>query len=211
MPAPTQLDRDLHRQAEDLLPWYATGRLDSADRSLVEAHLLTCARCQRQLAIERRLVEEFQAFAPEVESGWARLRSRIEAPSPTRENWVAAAARDFWQVLRRPAVAALATMQVGFLIVAAALWPSLTQPAYQALGGVPAQASANVIVMFRPDAKEAAIRDALKASGASLVGGPTSADAWLLHVPADARASALAKLRGDDDVTMAEPIDGAAP
>lgn len=202
------MNRDPHDETEELLPWYANGQLDAGDRTRVEAHLAGCARCQRQLNIDRRLVEEFRTIAPEVDSGWARLRRRIEAPVlRQRRNWVAQAARDFVESFKRPVVVAWATAQIAFIAVAAALWPSLTQPAYQALGSAPAASAANVIVMFRPEAKEAAIRGALRASGASLVGGPTSADAYLLHVPAKSRPSALARLRADHDVAMAQPID----
>ena len=63
-----------HDQAEELLPWYATGQLDAADRALVEKHLASCARCQRQLAAERALIHEFQSLTPEIETGWAQLQ-----------------------------------------------------------------------------------------------------------------------------------------
>jgi hypothetical protein len=69
--------------------------------------------------------------------------------------------------------------------------------------------SANVIILFRPEATEAGMRAALRQSGASLVGGPTDADAYLLRVPAQERATALERLRAEDEVLMAEPIDGA--
>ena len=203
--------RDQHEQAEELLPWYATGQLDAADRSLVEAHLAACARCQRQLAGERRMVEQFQPFSPQVASGWARMRQRIERES-TRRGWFAGTLAEAWQILKRPAVAALAAAQVGILAIAAAIAPSLGgAPAYVALGerAQPAP-SANVIILFRPEATEAGMRGALRQSGASLVGGPTEADAYLLSVPAAQRPAALAKLRGDRDVVMAEPIDGVA-
>ena len=203
--------RDPHEQAEELLPWYATGQLDDADRSIVEAHLAACARCQRQLAGERRMVDRFQSFSPEVDSGWARVRQRIEAPKHPRQSRIGRAASDFWQLLKRPAIAALATAQDGLLAIAAAIAPSLgSAPAYVALGD-PAQPSpsANVIILFRPEATEAAMRTALRENGASLVGGPTDADAYLLSVPARQRSTALEKLRSDHEVIMAEPIDGA--
>ena len=202
--------RDPHEQAEELLPWYATGELDDADRSIVEAHLAACARCQRQLAGERRMVEQFQSFSPEVDSGWARMRQRLEASVAGHPSWIARNAADFWQLLKRPAVAALATAQVALLAIAAAIAPSLSSaPAYVALGDK-AQPSptANVIILFRPEATEAGMRDALRQSGASLVGGPTDADAYLLSVPETRRPAALQKLRADSDVLMAEPIDG---
>lgn len=202
--------RTPHDEAEELLPWYATGQLDAGERSRLEAHLSDCADCRGQLTIERRIVEQFQALTPEVNSGWARLKRRIEAPVATRRRPITEAAAEFWHILTRPAVAALATAQVAFVAFAATILPSMTAPAYQALGSAPPPSSANVIVMFRPEATEFDIRGALNATGASLVGGPTPANAYLLHVPEKGRATALAKLRDDDEVTLAEPIDGVA-
>jgi hypothetical protein len=63
--------------------------------------------------------------------------------------------------------------------------------------------------MFRADATVEDVRSTLRIANASIVDGPTAADAYLLHVPPQQRNEALAKLRADDDVQMAEPIDGA--
>lgn len=202
--------RNAHEEAEELLPWYATGQLDAGERSFVEAHLSDCADCRSQLGTERRMVEQFQALTPEVNSGWARLRRRMEAPAAPRRRPLAEAAAELWHILTRPAVAALATAQVAFVAFAATILPSMVSPAYQALGSAPAPAEANVIVMFRPEATEFDIRGALTATGASLVGGPTPANAYLLHVSEKTRPAALEKLRDDDEVTLAEPIDGVA-
>ena len=210
MTTPVQTD-DVHEEAEVLLPWYATGQIDPSDRERVEAHLSSCARCQRQLNTERLLIEEFRSLTPEIDTGWARLREQIEPqafdrPEPSR------AFADIWNVLSRPAVAMLAAAQIAFLFIGGAILLSINRPgpAYQALGAPDAPRTANVIVIFRPDATEEDIRDALRASGASLVGGPTAADAYLINVPPNQRASALVRLQSDDDVEMAQPIDGAA-
>jgi anti-sigma factor RsiW len=201
-------DEQPHDEAEELLPWYATGQLDPEQRALVEQHLLTCARCERQLALERRLIDQFREMAPEVESGWARLRARIDAPAPVRPRRPSAFA-EFWAFLRRPAVAGFAAAQLAFVIVAGGTLVSLSRPDYHALGSAPAPAAANVIVIFRADATEGDVRDVLKAAGASIVGGPTAANAYLLHIAPGQRQLALAKLQSDDNVQMAEPIDGA--
>src|SRR5689334_13118693 len=106
----TIADRDTHEQADELLPWYATGQLDDRERSLVEAHLAGCAECRRQLAAEQRLIDELQADTPEVdEGGWARLRSRIATPAPKeqRRNWIGEAAEDFRRIFSRPVYATL--------------------------------------------------------------------------------------------------------
>ena len=203
---PNILDRNPHDEAEELLPWYATGQLEEADRVRVEDHLTSCSECREQLTLERRLVQEFRASDPEMDAGWMRLRSRIEAqldeqPQEPR------ATDGVWKMFRQPAVATLAAAQVGFLVLSAGILLTLSRPTYHALGSAPAPSAANVIVIFRADATEEDIRDALKASGASIVGGPTAADAYLLRVSTNQRSQALNRLRSDDDVQMAEPID----
>ncbi len=196
-----------HDQAEELLPWYATGQLDAADRALVEKHLASCARCERQLAAERALIHEFQGLTPEIDTAWAKLRGRI-VNQPRSRPGIGAALAELWELLKRPAVAALATAQVAFLAIGATILQWSSQPTYVALGSAPVAASANVIVMFRPEVREAELRGALESSGASLVGGPTEADAYLLHVPPNARPAAVEKLQKNANVTLAQPIDG---
>ena len=196
-----------HDQAEELLPWYATGQLDAADRALVEKHLASCARCERQLAAERALIHEYQGLTPEIDTAWHKLRGRI-VTQPRSRLGIGAAVAEFWELLKRPAVAALATAQMAFVAIGATVLQWSSQPTYVALGSAPVAASANVIVMFRPEVREAELRGMLESSGASLVGGPTEADAYLLHVPAEKRPSALDKLQKNANVTLAQPIDG---
>ncbi|MFL6794817.1 MAG: S8 family serine peptidase, partial [Sphingomicrobium sp.] len=139
----------------------------------------------------------------------ARLRNRIEARSGRRSR-VVRAGREIWDFLRRPAVAAVATAQLALIAVGAWLVQPVAEPAYVGLGSSQTAAAANVIVMFRPEAREAELRATLRATEASLVDGPTEADAYMLHVAPDSRAAALAKLRTDPNVTLVQPIDGPA-
>lgn len=209
MPEQIQLEVNPHQQAEELLPWYATGQLGSEDRSLVEAHLSSCAHCRRQLGFDRRMIDEFAALTPEVDAGWARLRGRLEP----RRSWWDRAARDgvaAWRTLARPPVAAFALAQLLFLIVAGSVLLSLSRPDYRALSSSPTPRSANVIAMFRPDTTESQMRVLLQRNGAVLVGGPTPADAYLLRVAPQSRQAVLSQLRGDRHVIMAQPIDGPA-
>lgn len=216
MPDPINAMTDTHHDAEELLPWYATGKLEGEDLTLVEEHLSSCAHCRRQLAFERRMIEEFSGLTPEVDSGWARLRQRLEPSSqvPLRPSWRSRIGRDvsaIWQGFNRPAVAAMAFAQLAFVLIAGALLLSLSRPSYRALSSSSPPQSANAIAMFRPDTKESELRGLLQANGASLVGGPTSAGAYLLRVPAQSRPAVLAGLRGDRHVVMAEAIDGPRP
>ena len=210
MADPILTDDQSHDEADALLPWYAAGQLDPADRAVVEKHLESCARCRRQLAVERKMIDEFRAYAPQVDSGWARLRTRLEPPrrDPFRlgnmiGEWLA--------LLTRPAVAVVAIAQLAFVILAGALLLSLNRAPYQALGARTAPAAANIIVMFRPSTSEADLRRLLDSSGARFVDGPTEGDAYLLRVPPEGRPRALAMLRADPHVTLAQAIDGPQP
>lgn len=212
MPNPDDTEVQSRHDAEELLPWYATGQLDGADRTLVEQHLSSCAHCRRQLAFERRMIDEFMELTPEIDNGWARLRGRLEPRRRPHEGWrhrVSREAAVLWQAFKRPAVAAIATAQLAFVGIAGALLYSLSQPSYQALGSAPPPQSANVIAMFSPDTTESELNRLLRANGASLVGGPTPTDAYLLRVPAASRSAVLARLHADRHVLLAQPIDGA--
>jgi hypothetical protein len=210
MPDATHSEIAPHHEAEELLSWYATGQLEGDDLALVEQHLSSCAHCRRQLAFERRMAGQVAAMIPEVDAGWARMKRRIEAP---RHGWREKARHEasaLWKSLSRPAIAGLAVAQLAFVIVAGALLLSLSQPSYRALGSATPPQSANVIAMFRADTTQSELTQLLRANGAAVVDGPTSTDAFLLHVPERSRASSLARLRSDRHVLMAEPIDTAA-
>jgi len=218
MPDPILSENAAHHDAEELLPWYATGQLEDDERAMVEAHVSSCAHCRRQLAFERRMVDEFSALTPEVDSGWLRLKERLQSPQHAlrqrRSPKVAwpqprGERSSVWQVFTRPAVAAIAFAQLGFLIVAASVLISLSRPSYHALGSAPPPSSANVLAMFRADTTESQIRALLRSNDASLVGGPTPADAYLLTVPARSRGAVLKRLQADRHVLVVQPIDGA--
>jgi anti-sigma factor RsiW len=201
-----------HHEAEELLPWYVTGQLEPEELRLVEQHLSSCAHCRRQLAFERQMMDELALLTPQIDNGWERLRQRLELPQVRRRGWRQRIGRDaaaLWQAFSRPPVIALALAQLGFVIVAATLLVSLSRPSYRALGSAPPSPSANAIAMFRADTTASQLSDLLRANGASLAGGPTPTDAYLLRLPAQSRSTVLARLRADRHVLMAEPIDSA--
>jgi anti-sigma factor RsiW len=212
MQDPTLSRAQPHHDAEELIPWYLTGQLDDEDLAMVEHHLSSCAHCRRQLAAERRMIDEFAQLSPQIDSGWARLRQRIDVPQPRERLWdkLRGQAAELWESLSRPAIATLAVAQLAFVVAAGAILLSLGQPDYRTLGSAPAPASANVIAMFRAETTEAQLRDLLQSNGASLVDGPTAGGAYLLRVQASSRPQVVARLRGDRHVLMAQPIDGPA-
>ena len=192
------LDPDGHSSVQLLLPWYVTGRLDESERAELELHLAGCARCRAELALERELhaTQALPGAVGDAERGLASMRQRIAgAKSGARRPAV-----PWW----RWALGAQFALILLLLVVLAA--PRFEGERYRGLGG--AGASANAVVMFRPEATEAQIREALRASGARLVGGPTATQAYLLSLP-QADAAALARLRAQPAVTLAESLDAA--
>lgn len=195
------LDAHGHDRIQTLLPGYAASRLSAAEQAEVDAHLAGCARCRAELAFDHAL-RALPAEPPvtDVDAGWAALRRQIDARRPlpprrrtTRWPW--------WFGAQFALVAGLAAWL---------LWrPAAPDSDYRALGaGAPA--SANALVMFRPDATDAQIRAALQSGGAHLVGGPTETQAYLLRLP-QADAPTLAALRRQPGVAMAESLEARRP
>jgi hypothetical protein len=193
------LDTDEHHAVQALLPWYVTGRLDSEDVARVDAHLADCARCQDELDLDRALqaAQPLSAERGDVERGLARMRGLIESgpqrmrPAPSR--WLR------WMLGGQFAVIALLT--------ALLLVPHPGLDVYKALGTPGAAPAANVVVMFKPDATEQEIRAALRGSSARLVDGPTASNAYLLSLPSREHAAAIAHLRAQPAVSLAESLD----
>lgn len=212
---------DSHHPVERLLPWYASGQLDDADRVTVKAHLADCADCREALALEHLLKSSVASLSPQVAADWAVLRDRLKPMPRRRSNWhiapavrVAAwrttrnAVRGPWRIVRTLALPAVAAALAAVLVLT--IVPPDKPAPYRTLGATPVIAAGNIIVMFRPDLTEAGLRGVLHDSGARLVDGPTSANAYVLRVPDGRRSAALQSLRAQSAVTLAQPIDPAA-
>jgi hypothetical protein len=243
-----EIDTQEHRRVQALLPWHVNGTLDQAEAARVEAHIDSCARCQADAALQRRLraltdspntsharnpqddstiddsappllgsqldskvdTKHDPRLDSSVDRGWAALRKQLDAdPSDARatasplhslmshiNGWRLAR----WQPFLIGAQGALV------LVLAAGLIVSTRQPEpFHALGAAP-NATANALVVFKPDATESQIRAALRANDARLVGGPTVTDAYLLRVPA-VDAKTLTRLRADRAVLRVESLE----
>jgi hypothetical protein len=192
-----------------LLPWHAAGRLEGADAALVHRHLHGCADCRAELAWQRSL-HNAAAYAPDapalpdMDAALARLLPQLEprAEAPRRQplrDMLAGWLRTFAPV---PTALALAVLAV------AATMTADRAPGYHGLGPVPV-AGGDATVVFRPDTAAADVRRILVATGAMAVQGPTVAGAYILTLPPARRHEALARLRGEPAVLMAEPLDAA--
>jgi anti-sigma factor RsiW len=197
-----RLNADPHAKTKDLLPWYATGKLETKDRAQVERHLSECAECRKDLELEQAMLRQIRVLARDVPRGWAALKARVERAQTAARKVVPLGPR------RIPGWA-VAAQAASFLVLVPLIAYILLRPLalYRALGAAPSVATGNLVVVFKPDSSEATLRTILKQIQARIVDGPTSADAYVLHVPESQRGAILARLQRDDNISLAEPID----
>lgn len=199
---------DPHQAVQQLLPWLLAGTLEGAERTLVERHLQGCAQCAADLAWQRRL--RAAAAAPDAafdaDRALAQLLPRLgpqASPVGRLARWRrAAAANGAW--LKWTVAAQLAAIGVLSLQLA-----GQRDADYRALGGMP-RADGNAVVMFRPETTERDMRRILQASGARVVDGPTVTDAYVIALPPARAHAALARMRAERAVTLAQPLAAGA-
>lgn len=203
-----------HREAQDLLPWLANGRLDGAELQRVQAHLATCATCRADLDTLYTLqdVNDLPAPGLDVDKAFARLLPQLDAVAPADAapvipGWRTRLAANEGRWLR-----AAVGLQFCAIVVLGALLlrPSgdtqmAAQDAPYRVLGAEAGADSIVAVTFKPDTPEHELRRIVTASGAHIVGGPTVTGAWMLG-SAQAPADVAARLRTESAVTLAEPL-----
>lgn len=221
------LDSDPHVAVRNLLPWYVTGRLEPAEHADVEAHLSVCPVCRSELEFEREWQAAVKTQASvagdgDADAGWANMQMLVDADASTRIPASGAA-----DVRRRPAayrpmpwflgggaparawaVPALLSVALAVALVVTLRPAARVDDGYHALAA-PMDESATAVVRFRPQATEAEIRLSLNQSGARLVDGPTVTNAYIVRLPRDRYAAALAVLRKQPAVTLVEALESA--
>lgn len=218
-----EMDSTDHQKVQKLLPWLLTETLAGADLALVRRHLRDCDECVADLAWERRIqaAEPAVDSAPDVERAFAALGDRLGAQTaharPRRSGvspaqWLRQLWRDAGQWQRW-------TMAVQCALIAV-LAVALFEPAaddgmangragaqFRALSApAPVAAAGNVLVMFKPDTTEAQLRRLLGAHGARIVDGPTVTDAYVLSLTGADQVAAVAALRREPAVVLAESL-----
>jgi hypothetical protein len=195
-----RLNGDPHVQTQHLLPWYVTGVLGEEEAIRIEMHLVECAECREDAEIEKALARQVRTLPCDVDRGWATLKARIEGVKavPRRPPLLARRVPIGW---------AIAAQAVSLAILLPLLAFAPLRPLYRTQGA-PAAASGDLIVVFKPEASEGAIRAILMRNQARIVDGPTAADAYVLRVAAGRYSAVLARLRTDPAVALAEPLAG---
>lgn len=191
-----ELEASVHQKVQKLLPWAVLDKLHEGERKLVDEHCAMCAQCRDDLAWQRKLqsVQPAAGASPDMEASLARLLPQLEPRQGAQgAGWM------------RWALAAQ-------LLLIAGLSARLLVPAdeFQLLGANAAD-GANLVVVFRSETSEGRLRALLRANGAKVVDGPTEANAWLLKVEAPRLPAALAAMRADGAVELAEPLQAGGP
>jgi anti-sigma factor RsiW len=208
-----KFDDTAHRAADEALPWYVNGTLEGPERAAIERHLRECARCRREVELLQQLHAACRDDSTERDAtpSFRKLKARIglgREPGVPGSRW--SSLRHSWQRVPAWAQWAIAVQFaaiVGLAVVMAA-FDDEAGATYRTFGSgdVRPSRSAGVVVRFAPATPEAELRRVLRAVGARVVGGPTAAGAYVLEVPSGQRAAALAALRGEPSVSLAEPL-----
>lgn len=205
-----------HRRVDALLPWYVNGTLHDDESARVEAHMPECARCQRELEWLRELQADCAKSDPlpqaDVEAALQRMRRRLDVGFGRRSLASVRRAREGWR--RAPAWTRWA--MVAQLVLCASLAGVLIHgrvdgrgaAAYHTLGAAaaPQTGYARLVLTFDPAISERELRQALRASGARIVDGPTATGVYLLAVRPDRAVHALATLRASRGVRLVENL-----
>jgi hypothetical protein len=210
-------DSSRHRQAWELIPWVVNGRASAEQRRVVEEHLVGCADCRDELALQSRIAQAMRGaepaapadHAPALRRLWQRIDAEADAesrPPPRRRGGIAA----------RGLLAAVVIEALGIAALSAALFDRGRGHAPYVTLSAPAESAphATIRAVLAPELSLAQLQDLLGESHLQIVGGPSEAGVYSL-APRSLREdlgtpAVLAQLRRHAGVRFAEPVDAAA-
>jgi anti-sigma factor RsiW len=204
------MDDPTHDKVWGLIPWFVNGRLSNADALSVESHLVDCAKCREECAIQARIheaIRDEESIAFASEASYRKLADRIEV---SRER------RPFGeQRLMRWLVAAVVIESLGLVGWGAWSWQAAHRQSLEARYvtlSSPAETSAPsgaaMRVVFNGDSTLADIQSLLRSVDARMIDGPTEGGVYTLAF-SGARASEedrVKTLRASQVVRFAEPV-----
>jgi anti-sigma factor RsiW len=202
-----------HQAAFELLPWFVNGTLDAGEHAQVEQHLQGCPACRRECAWLRQLAGAYghDDALVDADRAFARIAGRLTNEAPPPRGRATTSAVLAWLAASRGAwLRFTVAMQLGVIVALGWMLVAGAPDTYRTLGARAgaAHASGTLIVVFRPATPESDVRRILRDAGARIVDGPTTTGAYVLDVAGarQARAAALALLRAEPAVTLAEPL-----
>lgn len=192
-----QLPQDTHAEAA-ALPWYAAGVLTESEHRAIEVHLASCAQCRAELdSVTQLRTGVHAALAAEPgPSPAARLQvmARIrptasDRPQSRKSPTIPGFMAQLTDWLRAPVVPRWAPVAALVLVVVQGGLllrndPQDAQPTPAVTTrGLSAQPT-RLSLVFKPQAREAQIRELLVSLGARIVDGPSPAGGYMVELPA---------------------------
>jgi len=205
--------RSPHQTVQELLPWFLNGTLQGEEAVKVEEHLRGCPGCREELECLRVMQTDYleSEMAPEAQAALAKLRPRLDEAPPARRPQRRSIARSATLAAPFPVWFKLA-MAAQFVLVFGLGWavlqPDRTGLPYHVLSasGAPEHAVGSLVVVFNPAAPQHDVARILRASGGRVVDGPTASNGYVVAVPDGGLSAALARLRAEPSVVLAEPL-----
>lgn len=203
-----------HQKTQELLPWLVNGTLEGEEAVEVEQHLRSCPACREELESLRVMRSAYveSELAPGAEAALARLRPRLDeavpaSPSPDR---IRAQPGRPGQMPVWVKLALAAQFGAIFALGWGMLQPDRTGLEYHALAAsAPARPVGSLVVVFDPETPQRDVARILRQSGARIVDGPTASNGLVLSVERGDLQAALARLRAERAVVLAEPLQAA--
>jgi len=218
-----------HRRTQELLPWFLNGTLEGDEAVQVEEHLRGCAGCRAEFESLAELRSDYveSELAPDAQGAFARLRSRLDETAPANRPVRRAAPRaparrapiPVWTTGRLAAIPVWAKLALGaqFVLIFGLGWQAIQADraalAYHTLSatGSPQRAPGSLVVVFDPNAPQRDVARILHGCGGRVVDGPTASNGYVVAVPDGALHVALARLRAEPAVVLAEPLQLETP
>lgn len=202
-------DASTHAAVDALLPFYVNATLQGEELWLVEQHVRTCEKCQRELDWLRNIFADLATSSLRSEATCTvvgaqqrfeddrirrRWRTRIQDGLQTSTPWTR------WLL-----AAQLAAIVILGTLVAT---EGRDNASYRTLGtpSPSAQLQDSIAVMFDPSTPESELRQIVYSVGARIVDGPTVTGVFLLEMPKERVEEALKTLRAERAVRLAEDL-----
>lgn len=207
------------QDVEELLPWYATGRISREEARGVEAALNTMPDLAQKLAQVQRERDAIalgsEAVAPPPPENLQRLLQQVETTRQVRisktdkaakeGDWIGAffARRQVWQIAFAAACVALVVMGTQLYRPGDIPGTGTTFNAGTGMTGI--EAGSRLIVVFQPAAASSDIAALLTSLDAVIVDGPTPDNAFVVQLPnadSDAVSKAMAEMLAQKDLVQ---------
>jgi hypothetical protein len=202
-------DASTHAAVDALLPFYVNATLEGEELSLVEQHVPTCEKCQRELDWLRHIFADLMNGSLRLDATCNAVGSQQRSEDDQiRRRWrmpIQDGLRHSTPWTRWLLAAQLAAIAILATLVATEVRDNAS---YRTLGtpSPSAQWQGSVAVMFDPSTPESQLRRIVSGIGARIVDGPTVTGAFVLEMPKERVPEALKTLRAEPAVRLAENL-----